>query len=67
MQVSQWRRGEFEITTDQDRLDIDTIHEFLALESEWSRGISRATVEKSIKHSLCFTIPLYTGRVENDN
>lgn len=44
-----------EISTDQDRLDVAMIHSFLA-ESYWVPGISRASVEKCIKHSLCFGV-----------
>jgi GNAT superfamily N-acetyltransferase len=47
-----------EIVTDKGRLDIGMIHAFLANESYWVRGISRADVEKSIEHSFCFG--LYT-------
>src|ERR1700729_241256 len=43
-----------EISTDQDRLDVNMIHAFLANESYWVPGISRAGVEKCINHSLCF-------------
>jgi GNAT superfamily N-acetyltransferase len=56
MHVSEWRKGEFEITTDRERLDLDTIHTFLTVESEWSKGIARAAVEKSVRHSLCFGV-----------
>jgi GNAT superfamily N-acetyltransferase len=44
----------FEISTDRDRLDVAMIHAFLANDSYWVPGISRASVEKCIKHSLCF-------------
>jgi len=47
-----------EISTDQARLDVAMIHSFLARESYWVPGISRASVEKSIKHSLCFGVYL---------
>jgi GNAT superfamily N-acetyltransferase len=43
-----------EISTDQDRLDVDMIHVYLANDSYWVPGISRSSVEKCIKHSLCF-------------
>lgn len=43
-----------EFSTDRDRLDVAMIHSFLANESYWVPGISRASVEKCIKHSLCF-------------
>ena len=43
-----------EISTDQNRLDVTMIHSFLANESYWVPGITRAGLEKCIKHSLCF-------------
>jgi GNAT superfamily N-acetyltransferase len=45
-----------EIVTDKHRLDIGMIHAFLANESYWVPGISRADVEKSIEHSFCFGV-----------
>jgi GNAT superfamily N-acetyltransferase len=43
-----------EISADKTRLDVAMIHAFLANDSYWIAGISRANVEKSIRHSLCF-------------
>jgi GNAT superfamily N-acetyltransferase len=45
-----------EFSTDKERLDVPMIHAFLANESYWVPGISRANVEKCIKHSLCFGV-----------
>jgi GNAT superfamily N-acetyltransferase len=45
-----------EISTDKARLDIAMIHAFLANDSYWVPGVSRANVEKSIRHSLCFGV-----------
>ncbi|MCO7226772.1 GNAT family N-acetyltransferase [Pleionea sp. CnH1-48] len=42
------------ISTDKKLLDVALIHQFLTQHSAWARGIDRATVEKSIAHSLCF-------------
>ena len=47
-----------EFSTDQARLDVTMIHAYLANESYWVPGISRANVEKCIKHSLCFGVYL---------
>jgi N-acetylglutamate synthase-like GNAT family acetyltransferase len=47
------QRGEYEISTDQERLDVTVIHAFLA-QSYWSPGIPRAVVERAIDNSLCF-------------
>ena len=46
---------EFEISTDPSRLDIEVIHQFLCT-SYWAEGRSRAVVERSIGHSLCFGV-----------
>jgi GNAT superfamily N-acetyltransferase len=45
-----------EISTDRDRLDVAMIHAFLANDSYWVAGISRSSVEKCIKYSLCFGV-----------
>lgn len=45
-----------EISTDKERLDVAMIHAFLANDSYWVPGISRASVEKCIEHSLCFGV-----------
>jgi GNAT superfamily N-acetyltransferase len=54
-----WANGEFEISTDPARLDLDAVHEFLA-GSYWAKGIPRDTLERSVQNSLCFGI--YHGR-----
>ena len=53
-------RGEFLVTTDPARLDIDFIHGYL-VRSYWSEGIPRKVVERGIANSLCF------GVYEGDN
>jgi GNAT superfamily N-acetyltransferase len=46
----------YEISTDQDRLDVDLIFRFLSEESYWSPGIPRTVVERSINNSICFGV-----------
>jgi GNAT superfamily N-acetyltransferase len=46
----------YEISTDQDRLDVDLVFRFLSEESYWSPGIPRAVVERSINNSMCFGV-----------
>jgi GNAT superfamily N-acetyltransferase len=53
--VSEWRRGEYLISTDKDRLDLVTIHGFLTT-SYWAAGIPMETVKRSIEHSLNFGV-----------
>jgi GNAT superfamily N-acetyltransferase len=54
-----WRRGDYLISTDRSRLDLDVIHAYLSQEAYWSPGVSRDVVERSIEHSLNFG--LYRG------
>ena len=44
---------DIEISTDQTRLDMALIHQFLS-QSYWAEGRPMAVVEKSIRYSLCF-------------
>src|SRR5580698_7065809 len=46
-------RGDYAITTDKDRLDVDAIHAFLTT-SYWSPGVPKETVARAVAHSLCF-------------
>jgi GNAT superfamily N-acetyltransferase len=43
----------YEISTDPARLDIPAVHAYLT-RSYWSPGIPLATVERAVRHSLCF-------------
>ena len=53
--VIEHRRGEYLISTERSRLDLDVIHGFLT-NCYWAKGIPRETVARSIEHSLCFGI-----------
>src|SRR5215831_6778294 len=53
--VVEFRRGEFVVSTDRARLDLDVIHGFLT-NSYWAKGIPRERVALSIEHSLCFGV-----------
>jgi GNAT superfamily N-acetyltransferase len=46
----------YEVSTDQDRLDVDLVFRFLSEESYWSPGVPRAVVERSIENSMCFGV-----------
>lgn len=49
------QRGEFVISADPTRLELDVIHTFLT-NCYWAKGVPRETVVRSIEHSLCFGI-----------
>jgi GNAT superfamily N-acetyltransferase len=53
--VVEFRRGEFVVSTDPARLDLDVIHGFLT-NCYWAKGIPRDVVARSIEHALCFGI-----------
>jgi GNAT superfamily N-acetyltransferase len=53
--VMEWRRGDFLISTDRQRLSLDVVHEFLT-NCYWAKAISREVVERSLEQSLCFGI-----------
>lgn len=55
MQDQTWTRGEYTISTERARLDIEVIHNFLT-RSYWAAGIPRALVERSLEHSLPFGV-----------
>ena len=57
--VAEYRHGEFLISTNRERLDVDVIHGFLT-NCYWAKGIPREVVERSIEHALCFGI--YDGK-----
>ncbi|MFL9923173.1 GNAT family N-acetyltransferase [Herbaspirillum lusitanum] len=45
---------DFRISNVREELDVPLIHRFLSEESAWARGIPLATVERALRHSLCF-------------
>ncbi len=59
--MHEWQRGAYRISTDKRLIDVSAVHAFLDT-SYWARGIDRATVERSIEHTLCFGI--YDGTVQ---
>jgi GNAT superfamily N-acetyltransferase len=60
--IREWTRGEYTISTDRKRLDLDIIHGFL-VGSYWAEGRSRERVVQSIEHSLPFGLYLREEQV----
>ncbi len=52
----EWQNGEFSISTDRNRLQIDAIHKFLAEESYWAKERTPEQTNKAIENSLPFGI-----------
>jgi GNAT superfamily N-acetyltransferase len=59
--IHEWTRGEYTISTDRSRLDMDVIHGFL-VRSYWAEGRPRERVALAIEHSLPFG--LYHGEAQ---
>jgi len=53
--IVEHRRGEYIISTDPSRLNVDVVYDFLT-NCYWAKGIPRDVVARSIEHSLCFGI-----------
>jgi GNAT superfamily N-acetyltransferase len=48
-------RGEFTLSTNPSRLDLDAVHGFLT-GAYWSPGIPRDVLERAVRHSLAFGV-----------
>lgn len=55
MKEINWERGDFTITTDISKMDIEVIHGYLS-RSYWAQGVPRITVQKCMEGSLCFGV-----------
>lgn len=49
-------KGDYTISNNNNRLQIEVIHSFLSTQSYWAEGIPLPVVQKSIDNSLCFGI-----------
>ena len=54
--ADEWQKGEFLISTDKLRLDLEVIHDFLANQSYWAQGRDLEVIERGIENSLNFGI-----------
>lgn len=51
--IIESRQGEYLMSTDPDRLDVDAVHAFLTT-AYWCQGIPKDRVAKALANSLCF-------------
>ncbi|MGI9068773.1 MAG: GNAT family N-acetyltransferase [Pyrinomonadaceae bacterium] len=52
----EWPRGEYSISTDNERLDVALIHDFISNQSYWGQGRRIETVQRALNHSLNFGV-----------
>jgi GNAT superfamily N-acetyltransferase len=50
----EWQRGEYTISTDNNRLDIRIINDFISNQSYWAQGRPIETVQRALDNSLNF-------------
>lgn len=53
---SEWRNGEFLVSTERSRLQIGVIHKFLTEESYWAKDRTFEQTETAIENSLPFGV-----------
>ena len=58
----EWQRGDYEVSTDPARIDIESVHRFLSDEAYWSPGVPEDVVRRAIAGSLVFG--LYRGSAQ---
>ncbi|MBS7563227.1 GNAT family N-acetyltransferase [Mucilaginibacter sp. Bleaf8] len=56
MNTDAFLKKGFEISTDNSKLDINLVYDFLINESYWATGMSAERLNKAIQNSLCFGI-----------
>jgi GNAT superfamily N-acetyltransferase len=57
----QSRHGDYLISDDPARLDLDAIHGWLSRESYWAQDVPRDIVDRSLRHSLCLGVYTANG------
>lgn len=51
----EWHRGEYLVTNDPARVDLDVVHGYLT-ESYWAKGIPREIVQRAIENAIPFSL-----------
>ena len=55
MEIMEWRKDGYLISTDKSKIDIATVHRFLS-QTYWAEGIPIEIVKRGVDNSLCFAI-----------
>ncbi|TMI78779.1 MAG: GNAT family N-acetyltransferase [Bacteroidetes bacterium] len=55
MEIREWRKDDYVLSTDTSKIDIKTVHGFLS-RSYWAEEIPMEIVRRGIENSLCFAI-----------
>ena len=52
----EWRRGDYTISSDDKRLDISVIHDFISNHSYWGQGRAIEVVQRALDNSFNFGV-----------
>ncbi len=52
----EWQRGDYTISTDNSRLDLRVIHDFISNQSYWGQGRAIEVVERALNNSFNFGV-----------
>ncbi|MEA3326898.1 MAG: bifunctional NUDIX hydrolase family protein/GNAT family N-acetyltransferase [Chloroflexota bacterium] len=55
-EIIEEQRGDYLLSTDRDRLQLDIIEDFLSKRAYWAEGRKLDVIERSIQHSVCLGI-----------
>jgi GNAT acetyltransferase-like protein len=54
--IHEWTDGDYLVTTDRARVDLDTTHRFIAEGSYWDPGRTRAISDHLVANSRCYSL-----------
>jgi len=54
--IRRWNSGDYVVTTDPARVDLDVVQRFLSEESYWAAGRTREQQARANELSTCFTL-----------
>lgn len=57
-EICEMKSGEYTISMDPERIDINVVYEYLYNDAYWLKGIPRDVVERSVRNSLCSNFAL---------
>jgi len=60
--IQECCHGDYLISSDPVKLDLNFIHQWLSNESYWCRGIPFEVVQRMVEHSLCFGVYHNSGK-----
>lgn len=56
MEIQEYQRGDYTVSTDQSRLNLPLIHQFLSTQTEWGRNRTLEVVTRAAENSLNFGV-----------